>query len=486
MPNDLYFDLSPTQLEFVTSDAHIVHLLGPMGEGKTFAGVAGLIAHAQRCGKNIRCALVRDTFQNIKTSTIPDIRDYLGSWVQFSDGSKKMVIKSNPQVECDLFGIDDEASISKLQGPQYACIWLEEPAPIFEKANAGLPREVFNLSLARAARQSGTIVRVQITQNPADEEHWTSLLADEPDEYMTVQDEATGEWITIQKRTFWIPRGENKHLSTLTRAAQMAAFKNDPAKWQRYIEGETATIQLGKKVTPGYGKIHFSDRILPVFPSETFQFWDGWHHPSCIIAQYNPFGQLVFHDCFSDDEKTATKELMEQEIEPLLSTPKYKDKIPSWRIIGDSTMRTADQSSIRSSAAGYLEKTFKSHFEPAPVHWRNLREPLNQCFHRLVNEGRPAVVNSRSAVKLHRALKGGWHYKTDNSGHVIGDKPVPDEYSHLGMAFAYGISILLPYDPRKKLKKVSKRIRQKRAMSYRGGNFSRNNRVVNPVPPGLM
>jgi len=245
--NNLAFDLSPTQYKFVTSTAHIVHLLGSMGSGKTFCGVVGLIAHAQRCGKNIRAALVRDTFQNIKTSTLPDIRDYLGSWMQSSDAGKKIIIKSTPRVEVDLFGIDDEASISKLQGPQYAIIWLEEPAPIYERANAGLPRDVFNMALARASRQRGTTMRVQITQNPADEDHWTSHLAEEPDEYLTIQDEVTGEYQTIWKETLWIDKNENTHLSALTRAANMAAFKDDPAKWQRYIEGQIATVQIGKK-----------------------------------------------------------------------------------------------------------------------------------------------------------------------------------------------------------------------------------------------
>jgi len=94
--DDLRFKLHPMQLKYVTSNAHIVQIIGPMGEGKTYASVAGLIAHAHRCGKNIRAALVRDTFQNIKTSTIPDVHDYLGSWVQFKDGFKKMVIKSTP------------------------------------------------------------------------------------------------------------------------------------------------------------------------------------------------------------------------------------------------------------------------------------------------------------------------------------------------------------------------------------------------------
>ena len=181
--HDLVFDPSPTQDAFVNSAAHIVMLVGPMGEGKTFAGVFGLIRHAARCGRDIRCALIRDTHQNIKISTCPDIKEILGHFVDFKDDYKKMIIHSQPKVECDLFGIDDQAAMSKLQGPQYACIWLEEPAPIIAKANAGLPRGVFDLSIARASRQAKTQLRVQITQNPADEDHWTEDIFNKPRVY---------------------------------------------------------------------------------------------------------------------------------------------------------------------------------------------------------------------------------------------------------------------------------------------------------------
>ena len=475
--DDLRFKLHPMQLKYVTSNAHIVQIIGPMGEGKTYASVAGLIAHAHRCGKNIRAALVRDTFQNIKTSTIPDVHDYLGSWVQFKDGFKKMVIKSTPQVDVDLFGIDDESSISKLQGPQYACIWLEEPAPIYEKANAGLPREVFNMALSRAARQRGTTMRVQISHNPADEDHWSSLLADEPEEYLTVQDENTGEWITIIKKTFWIPKGENKDLSSLSRAANMAAFKDDPAKWQRYVEGEVASVHLGKKVTPGYHPAtHYSDTILPVHKGEVILFWDSYQSPACVIAQYSPIGQLVIHDTIVG-EQTGPQELIEERINPLLRTPKYKDKITSWRIIGDTTMRTPDQKSVNSSASKMLEDRFDARFEPGPAHWHTMKQSLNRPFKRLLDNGEPLIKLSRSAVILHRALKGGWHYKTDNNGNIMGDKPVKDHHSHPGDAFANGMAVLMPYNIRKKLKKQTEQERLRRAMSYRGGNYSKSANV---------
>ena len=173
---DLEFDLSPMQSAFVHSNAQVVMLMGSMGEGKTFSGGVALVRHAARCGVPIRAAIIRDTHQNLKLSTVPDLQRMFGKFVHFHDDCKRMVIDSRPRVECDLFGIDDPASLSKLQGPQYAMIWLEEPAPVVEKANAGLPREVFDLALARASRQTGTAMRVQITQNPADESHWTEGL----------------------------------------------------------------------------------------------------------------------------------------------------------------------------------------------------------------------------------------------------------------------------------------------------------------------
>ena len=321
------------------------------------------------------------------------------------------------------------------------------------------------------------MLRVQVTQNPSDDEHWTSELAEEPDGvYASYEDPFTGEVFEIVKRTFWIQAGENRFLSGLTRAANIAAFKKDPAKYARYVEGKTAEVYKGKKVTPGYNPaIHFSSQILPVLEGEAFQFWDSWQFPTCVLAQYSARGQLIVHDAVLK-EGVGTKELIEEELEPFLRTRKWKDKVKSWRIIGDFSMRTPDQSSVRSSAAKYLEKRFGSRFEPGPARWTTIREHLNHCFKRLINEGEPAVILSRSAVKLHKALKGGWHYKVDNSGRRVegSDKPVKDQHSHPGDAFANGISVLMPYQGLAPVKNISRKDNMRTAMSYRGGNFGRS------------
>src|SRR6056297_3408411 len=290
--NDLIFEFSPTQEKFVFSETQVVMLKGPMGEGKTHAGVGGLVAQAKRCGRNIRAALVRDTHQNIKISTVPDLQEVLGNFVSFHDDYKKMIIHSQPKVECDLFGIDDPAALSKLQGPQYALIWLEEPAPIIEKANAGLPRGVFDMSIARASRQTGTTMRVQITQNPADEDHWTEEVAHGPS--VLGEDPDTGAQIRLE--VFDIPRGENKYLNPLSRAANIAAFSSDPGKYARYVEGRAASVSQGEAVLQTYNAAtHFCEtEELPIIQGATgVRGWDAWHNPACIVGQMVPPGRLI-------------------------------------------------------------------------------------------------------------------------------------------------------------------------------------------------
>jgi hypothetical protein len=442
MAKDLLFDLSPTQSKFVHTDAHIAMLMGPMGEGKTFAGTAGLLRHAQRCGKPIRAALIRDTHQNIKISTVPSLKEILGGFVDFHDDCKQMEVHSDPKVTADLFGIDDPASMSKLQGPEYACIWLEEPAPIIEKANAGLPRDVFDLAIARASRQKGTLLRVQVTQNPADEDHWTEDVANSPGVYE--EDVASG--MQILKEVYRIAYGENTYLNPLSRLANKAAFRNEPGKYARYVEGRPAAVQKGKRVTPEYNpKIHFAARELPVIPGALgLRFYDGWHHPVCLIAQYIPPGKIWFHNCFWGDG-VGIKELLEQQVVPMIMSPKYRGKIADWRDIGDPSMRTGDQSTALESAARRLEGILKTSFEPGPTKWSYRLDPLRSALSMLGPDGSPLIYVSQSAYDLHRALNGGWHFKSDNSGKIIGNLPVKDKAADVGDAAAYGVAKVLPY-----------------------------------------
>jgi hypothetical protein len=466
---DIVFELSPTQNLFVHADEEVVILHGPMGEGKTYAGIVGCVAHAARCGKNIRGALVRDTLENIKRHNIPDFAEVLGDLVSFHDDYKKIVIHTTPRVEIHCFGVDDPGSLNKFQGFIGALIWLEEPAPIADKANAGLSKDVFDFAIARASRQAGTFMRVQMTQNPADEDHWSEAVAQGPD--ILGEDPDTG--FRIRKAFFRIPYGENSNLNPQTRAANWAAFAHDPGKKARYIEGVAAPVQFGKAVTPKYSRaIHFAPEELPVFPGvQGIRGWDGWHNATCGIFQFVSPGRLILHDVLTGDG-AGVKELIKDSLKPLLATGKYKNKILDWRDIGDPSMRTPDQSSVKQSSAKVVERLLGTRFEPGPVRWRSRIDPLRSVLGELASDGSPKLYISKSAYLAHRALNGGWHFKVDNRGHVIGGEPVKDEHSHVGDMISYVVAEIFPYARnQKKQLSVARNIQRRlarRAMAYGG------------------
>ena len=468
---DIVFNLSPTQNLFVHDEREVVILHGPMGEGKTYAGIIAAIAHAARCGKNIRGALVRDTLENIKRHNIPDIQEVLGTLATAHDDFRRIVFHTTPKVELHCFGANDLGDLNKFQGFIGAFIWLEEPAPIADKSNAGLIEDVFKLAIARASRQAGTKMRVQVTQNPADEDHWSEKVAQGP-EVLGV-DPNTG--VEIRKAFYRIPYGENSNLNPHTRAANWAAFASDPAKKARYIEGVAAPLQFGKPVTPKYSRqLHFAPIELPVVEgAQGIRGWDGWHNATCGVFQYVSPGRLILHDVMVGDGE-GVKELIGNQVKPLLGGRKYKGKISDWRDIGDPSMKTPDQSSVKQSAAKVVEGMLDTRFETGPVRWRSRIDPLRSVLGELASDGNPKLLISKSAYDAHRALNGGWHFKTDNNGRPIGNEPVKDFFSHIGDMISYVAAEIFPYavaGNRKKELNAVRRLQKKmaqQAMAYGG------------------
>jgi hypothetical protein len=459
----------PTQQAFIDSEAVVNVIYSNTGEGKTFACIGAMIKHAERCGRPIRCAILRDTLENLRTSVVVSIKEYFQfnpSAYRFTDQDKKLTIFLKPhRITCDLFGIDDSASLSRLQGPEYALIWLNEPAPMAEKANAGLSEEVFNAALVRCARQKGTKARLQVDMNPADEEHWTfkrfldSEVIDEDNPLIT-------------KAVFRVPYGENVHASEVSRQAVRAAYKNDPASYARYVEGQFAVIYHGDKVTPYYNRLlHLLPYpAAPVKGLESFRLWDSWGAPCCILGQVTTIGRLIIYDVCIIDGNSDIRTLISTQVEPLLGSPRWKGKARNWRDIGDFTMAQRDQSNVEESAKLVIQRAFRGRFESGPSTWKLIKQGLDDLFQRNgLIQGLPSVqLDPVGAKLLDTALNGGWHYRVDASGKRTRDKPEKDFYSHIGDSFSNGACVLRP-SPRKadirKMQEMATKNR-KRSQSY--------------------
>ena len=469
-PKEVVFNLSPTQLRFALSRAMITVIYGGMGGGKSYATAAKIVAHAvrnkeERGIQEVRGCIVRDTLPNIKRSPVPTLQKAFGPLIQFKDQYKEAVIFTDPPIFIDCFGIADLGDLSKLQGPEYAFIWLVEPAPIAdtERYSGGIPEEVYNIALARCARQEEAIPLLTIDMNPADEDHWTFKRLIE------IPDGPDPDEPLIIKETFRLPVDENVHLQEIAKQAVRVAYRNDPTSLTRFVKGEFATIYHGKKVVEAFSRErHVAKEVLqPLKGFPGVRFWDSWGEPRCVLGQYLPNGQIRVYDVVMDHTDI---DAILPKVKHALNQPRWRNAmIREWRDIGDCTMNVHDQSSKYTVTSRKIEDALETTFEPGPQKWDSLKSALGQAFRASTSEGWPAVLICPTQKALIAGLDGPWHYKTDASHNVMKSKPEKTPASHSCDALANGIAVLMPWQPAAKgtesLKKLQAKQRQ-RARSY--------------------
>lgn len=437
--DELKIPLSDKQEEFVYSRAPIVFLIGPEGEGKTYSGLVAAIRHAQehveKYAEPLRCAFIRDTFENILTKTQPSINkaiatiarvnnDYdIVAQFEWKRGGKRLVFPG--LLEVDLFGCDDLPAIARLQGGEWSLIWLEEPAPMFMGNNAGIPRAVFDACISRAARGGGEM-RLQITMNPADEDHWTFEAAISKPIMRPV--ETPDIWTEV----FHLPYGSNPARTDQQRQATRAAYKNDPGLTARLVDGKFAFVQLGPAVTPEYNEdVHYANARLAVLPGcKGVRAWDGGHNPTCLIGQQTPSGRLIIQYALTMPH-VGMKQLIDTVVKPIINM--HYGEVVDWYDTGDPSLVVGDQADSDKSPAGVIESSFDTHYDPAE-HWPAVKEPMKNALNLMV-DGKPYVRVGKDALILHKALRGGWHYQKLSSGQILRDKPVKDIHSHPGDCF---------------------------------------------------
>lgn len=308
---------------------------------------------------------------------------------------------------------------------------------MLERVNSGLSEEVYNDAVLRCVRAQGDYSRLQISMNPADEDHWTfRRLVEAPD--------IDPETPLITKKVFWIRPGENIFLKDTARQAARAAYKDDPAAYERYVLGRFAAVYRGEKVTPEYNPAwhRAPDPIIPAPGLVGFRYWDGWHNPAVVIGQQTKLGRLIHIDTLflpgGDVES-----LIDTMVLPLMESPRWKNKGFEWRDIGDRTMLIPDQSKKQRSAAKVIEQKLGGRFEPGPSRWPILKTGIKRALNMNI-QGMPAIYLNPLEKLLHKGLRGAWHYKTDNSGKVVSNIPEKDEISHVCEGWANGVCVMLP------------------------------------------
>jgi len=398
-----------------------------MGEGKSTA-IAWAAYYHTRHNPGARWAIVRDTWENLRSTTLKSFFDWFppgvfGTWHQ---GHKTFTwAEGVAKGEVEFLGMDDPQDATKLMSRELGGFAIDEPAPAV--GNTGVDEMIFSLALTRLRQPGMKWYGAKLAENNPDEAHWT---------YRRFVDPGDPDFKVWQPS---IPENE-KNLPANYYSEMRKTLAHRPDLVRRFVEGEFGFQQIGHKVTPQWSdKLHLATGLMAMPRQQLILLWDFGHNPTCIITQKTPMGYWNVLDALVGDG-IGVEELIEGAVIPLLQADYPKHPI---RHIGDPAGNEREQTSIHRSAVKAIKARIGGPWRSGPVKPDERIEPLRAALTKTIQGKGIIQVDRHRAAKVWHALRGGWHYNVARTG-LVSTAPVKDEHSHPGDAMSYGAAVLFP------------------------------------------
>lgn len=413
---------------------------GTRGDGKTWAALGAMIAHAkehQAAGYPlpVKWAGVTDTFRSHTEKTHDSLMapDWGGVW-RLEDGGHeaRCVIDNQTLVRLRLFGIEDQGAMNRLRMECHG-LWFEEPAPALA-ISSGISEDAWALGLTSQRLPSHCKPAI-LTTNYPDEEHWT--------------------WQRFVVREhpgtcyFRIPPGERA--TEEDRAEWERALEGRPDMQRRLLGGEPGTVQLGEQVAHGFrydAHVATGKRLKPSPEAALWIGQDGGesHTWVSVIGQRIQGRVRIYAALLS--EPSGARQHARELLLPWLSehapwTLERRDERVV--VVYDQAMDSTDPGDAESNPLRTFRALLPGQYKPGPVSWAGRLNPMLALFN-LMADGRPILEIDASCRGLITALNGGWYYPKDAAGRVSRDLPKKPNHPHedYGDAFCYLVAGLAP------------------------------------------
>lgn len=471
--------VGPVAERFVKSRAFISGIMGPVGGGKTVAGVArclrlGLSQTAiwddqRQCKvKRSRIAAIRDTYPNLDRTLIKTWQQWvpktMGKWSGDAPRTHVFTIDVGRRGDPNFHQLDTEMIFTALgensvedvlRGLELTGLWANEWDL--------LPRGLLEFGVGRVSRfpamVDGGCKIAQIFGDfnaPEEDNHLYDLFVNkkiDPDLVAAIEKETGGKQPLIE--FFEQPGGLEQNAENLHNLqggvlyyTKQAALMSDDKK-RRMIDNKWGAVRSGMPVYPEFtDKLHVVDAV-PIKGVPLRIGMDAGLTPAAVIAQHNAWGQTVVL------AELAT--IIDQEDEQLGSVGPtafgealadlLASRFPGFRVefaavdpmAGKGTDGTGNELTWLQTVA----KVAKIRIRPAPVPDNDLTlrlEAVRRPLKRLVDQARPGLVISRECLVLRRGFNSGYVYKRTavaggDSRYV--NKPSKNQYSHVHDALQY-------------------------------------------------
>lgn len=449
---DIEYIAEPTAELFHAHPGFVRGLMGPIGSGKSVACLQecvriGLLQKPQSDGiRRSRIAIVRNTYPELKTTTVATFNDWYGelSTIKYASPITAHVKFGNVDIELLFLALDKEADVKKLKSLELTACWLNEASEI--------PKSVFEMATGRvgrypAKRDGGPIHScVFMDTNPPDDDHWWYELFEEekPKNYAIFKQPPALLRLKGKMGDMYIPNptAENVKHQPLGYQYWLQQISGKKREWIKvFVQGMYGTSSDGRPCYPYYNdQLHCAaNPIEPYRGVPLLLGWDYGRTPACVIGQMTPKGQFIVFDEIvveHDGYGMGIRKFTGEVVVPYLQR-NYADwqaDIISWGDpAGIARSQKVEENCFEIQGAEGIPT------EPATTNQIDLRLDNLEYFMSRTVDGEPGFLLSPKCRILRKGFLGGYQFeRIQVSGDArYKDSPKKNRYSHPHDALQY-------------------------------------------------
>lgn len=439
---------TPTIARFHRSRALVRGIRGPMGSGKSSGSIMEVLFRGmqQRPSGGVRrtkVAVVRSTFRELKSTTIPD-------WEQWFDPNRFPVKMTEPpschvvqklsdgttmDMEVIFLSMDEINDIEKLKSLNITFAWVNEASGIQHFI-------LISTLLSRCGRfphtNSGgvgpTWYGLIMDTNPPSDRHWwhDKFEKEKPAGWEQFVQPGAVLWDDDDKK--WVRNPEAENIANLP--VGWAYYENLIASseysWIKvFLGGEYGTTLMGKPVYMAFRESeHVAPQIINPDTSRPALFClDFGLNPALAVMQLNSFGGIEIIDelCPADIDLET---FMSEQVNPLRMNKYHGMTVTA---VGDPSGGNRSGNDKRSPFM--VMKAFGLACVPA-IYADNIvaRVDATTSF---LKRGRGMLV-SPHCTTIVEGFRGAYHYKVGNTADMHAAEPTKNHHSHIMNGVEYG------------------------------------------------
>jgi hypothetical protein len=447
--------------KYLLSDNKVDIVQGPIGSGKTNAMFRRLGRHAMQQApsprdglRRTRWAIVRNTFPELKRTTIPTWRRVwpaaLYGEVKLGSPPRHEIAFGDVRMEVDFLALDTDDDVQKLRSAEYTGAAIHECQYI----DLSLFREIRSRTNRYPAESEGgaTWHGVIADANAPDEDHWLAMMTGQVDlpEGLTIEERRALQWpshwgffmqppasVKIRDARGDFIRHEinldAENLRWLATDYYLDLLDGNSADWiSNRLGNECVLVVDGSPVWPMFRRdFHVARDPLRPVPGRDVMVWldFGRVYPAALFAQEINGRINVQHEILGFNEGAT------------IFAPKVKRFLEqhyagcAFRCVGDPKGRDKGQATEQSAYDVF--KFNGMPVTPAPVKANDIATRLEAVAYALNDN--PSGINRLVISPLCRTLivgmAGRYHLVKEEDGEL---RPKKDKYSNLCDCLQYG------------------------------------------------